>query len=1468
MKNGRGTFFIDTGADLSLIKSSCVAEDVIIHFDKVMRLVGIDTVSTHQYTQGSCNLLIKLNKPKKFITHQFQVVPDNFKIASDGIIGNDLLKLFLVNIDYRVNKLRFGPYFIPIYFSIRPNSKPDIALNQIFTQPKPLNSIKLEPRTKTVIRVKISNPNIKIGICEQKEILKGVILPRAILKTDSSNNALITVLNTTTDIVELDEQVITLEPLESESNLFCISSNLSKNIKNRSEIVYDDIRFNQLLDILDLKHLNDEEKSSLVPCLSKFQHIFHLEGENLTCTDTITHDILTSENNPIRVKNYRYPEKLKSEVNKQVSEMLEQNIISPSNSPWNSPVWIVPKKTGKDKITKWRVVIDYRSLNNITVGDSYPLPSINEIFDQLGKAKYFTTLDFNSGFHQIKVSQSDKAKTAFSTPFGHYEFNRMPFGLKNAPATFQRLMDNVLSGLQGLECFVYMDDIVIHAPNLQLHTKRLKDVFTRISQHNLKLKPSKCEFLRKEIIYLGHTLSEDGCRPSKEKVEAILNYQPNGLTNTKQIQEFMGMAGYYRRFIENFSDIAQPLYKLLQKSVRFVWGEEQKLAYETLKSALVSDLVLIYPDFNKQFYLTTDASNYAIGGVLSQKVDNDLRPISYFSKSLSKSEQNYAVIEKETYAIISSMEHFRPYIYGSKFKIIIATDHKPLIWLFNVKNQVSRLLRWRLRLQEYDYEVQYIPGKSNLVADALSRDNRHLIDFSKNVPIHEILSDSESNIDDMFNEFLLNNLNNNIINHNIKYNSGSLFEAQNNFAHCISKDFRLSKGIALDIKLKFPEVMQLSIDKTYSEIGSVIIQKINDEKFSEIYHLVTKGKYFEKPTYKSLFESLVNLKKYLLSNNIKELNIPKIGSGCDKLNWNFIESMLKFIFSSCDIVVNVYTNKQTDSNKINILNFSTLSKDDESEVNNTSTDIIQDEIDQGFPSYSSNDLAIDYFSEFLDTFNNSTITNENIFETNDNIDSCNDPIAVVMSSDLNFLENNYEYLDKFELEKHIKTSLTPGNIYHIEFKNKHIYLPISKENYWNCSTYENLFHLLIKLKNRLVKDKVKSISIPKFGHSYDNLKWNLIKEIIKYVFINSEIKVNLYLNKIITPLPEEINDILTEMHSDPISGHSGVSRTLNRVKQKYKWLNMRKDIMKFIESCKSCQLNKRAYGKNRAPMELTTTSVKSMEKIFLDIVGPLPVTESGNRFLLTAQDDLSKFSFAFAIPDHQASTIAKLLVNNIFTKFGIPKIILTDQGTDFKSNLIRDITKFFKVKHQLCTAYHPQTNGALERSHATIANYLRHYIQENQLNWDLWIDLCIFSYNTSEHTSTKYTPYELMFGQKPNIPSNFYREPQFSYTYDDYVTELKFKINQNFSQARQNILVTKEKEKQHYDKKSQSVLFKVGDMVYLSNDMSRPNRAKKLSPAYTGPYKIVEQNSPVNFTIQISNKRTVMVHSNRLKISK
>jgi hypothetical protein len=800
-------------------------------------------------------------------------------------------------------------------------------------------------------------------------------------------------------VVNLTDKPIcmTADPkLEKPPTMMCKQEckNQTNKVK-RLQLLNENLRLNHIVEGADdIRRICEE-----------YVDVFKLPGDSLTATTAAEHSIPTPtipKGRAITLKNYRLPQAQQQEIGKQVAQMLEENIIAPSNSGWNFPLLVVPKKPDSSGKRKWRICVDFRKLNEITIGDSYPLPNIQDILDKLGRARYFTALDCASGYLQVPIAEEDRCKTAFSTADGHFEYNRMPFGLKSAPSTFQRMMNNILSELIGNRCLVYMDDILVIGETLKEHNSKLRAVFQKLREFNLKVEPDKCEFLKDELNYLGHVVTAGGVKPDNEKIKAVVEF-PTPRTQ-KDIKSFLGLAGYYRKFIADFSAIARPLTQLLKKENEWKWGEQEQASFDLLKFKLTNTPLLQYPDFNKPFILTTDASGYAIGAILSQGKLGQDKPIAYASRTLNSAELNYATVEKELLAIVWACKHFRPYLLGHKFQIV--TDHKGLTWIFNVKDPSSRLMRWKLLLEEYEYEIQYRAGQRNCNADSLSR---------------------------------------------------------------------------------YP------------------IQCLN-----------------------------VNLE------------------------------------------------------------------------------------------------------------------------------------------------------------------------------------------------------------------------------------------------------------------------------------------------------------------------------------EITDTKATPWEKVYLDIVGPLPMTESNMRYILTCQDNLSKYFMAIPLKSQTAEEVTSAFVKNIVLIYGIPTEIVTDQGSNFMSDVFKRICKLFKIEKICTTAYHPESNGALERTHKTLTNYLRCFCDTKLNDWDEWLPFACFTYNTTPHSVTKYTPYEVLFGRIANIPGKLQRQPQPLYNFDDIVSGIKQKMQNCQQVARERLIKFKELQRQNV--KSNGYDFKENDLVLLKIE----NRLK-LDPIWKGPCEIKKIRGSNAIIQEVGKRKHQEVHINRLK---
>lgn len=481
------------------------------------------------------------------------------------------------------------------------------------------------------------------------------------------------------------------------------------------------------IDLADVE-CTEAERKQLSELLRKHADLFAQTDGDLGYTDRVKHRINLKDETPVNLPYRRVPPSQYERVREHIKLLLEKKIIRESCSPYASPIVVVEKKDGG-----LRLCVDYRKLNEKTVKDAYPLPRIEESWDALSGAKYFSTLDLASGYYQVAMEEEDKAKTAFTSPFGLYEYERMSFGLCNAPATFQRLMSATMNDLIFQVMLVYLDDILVYGSSFQEHLARLDQVFSRLGEAGLKLKPSKCKFLRKEVAYLGHVVSAEGVATDSGKIQAVKDWPvPN---SAKQLSSFMGFCGYYRRYVKDFSKISGPLHDLvtcckqelrqkghLNTMFKEKWLPCHTQAFHTLKERLTTAPVLGYADYGLPFTVECDASHDGLGAVLSQVQGGQRRVISYASRRLRRSEKNcsnYSSMKLELLALKWAVtEKFRAYLLGQKFEVF--TDNNPLRHLNTAKLGAVEQ-RWAAQLALFDFVIKYRPGTENANADALSR---------------------------------------------------------------------------------------------------------------------------------------------------------------------------------------------------------------------------------------------------------------------------------------------------------------------------------------------------------------------------------------------------------------------------------------------------------------------------------------------------------------------------------------------------------------------------------------------------------------------------------------------------------------------------------------------------------------------------------------------------------------------------
>jgi len=472
------------------------------------------------------------------------------------------------------------------------------------------------------------------------------------------------------------------------------------------------LKNSEILTDLDskLNHLDSQQREQLIALMLSHNDLFPDVPRR---TDECVHDVDVGDARPIKQHAYRLSPERAALMKVETDYMLAHNIIRPSSSEWSSPSILVQKGDGS-----YRLCTDFRKVNQISRSDAYPIPRLDDCIDRVGNARFCTKIDLLKGYYAVRLTERARELSAFVTPDGLWEYEVLPFGMKNSGATFQRLVHNVIRGLPHTHA--YIDDLITCSDTWDEHVVALSELFRRMSDAKLTINLAKSEFGRARVTYLGHVVGQGQVAPIDAKVEAIASFPvPDG---KRALRRYLGCVGFYRRYCRNFAEISIPLTNLLQKNTKFEWDDSCQEAFDKLKSLLCHYPVLRSPDFARSFTLWVDASDRSGGSMLGQVGDDGVdHPVAFFSKKFNKHQVNYSTIEKELLALVLSLQHFEVYVSSTKGPLVVYTDHNPLTFLSRMKNKNRRLLNWSLMLQEYDLCIKHIKGRHNIVADCLSR---------------------------------------------------------------------------------------------------------------------------------------------------------------------------------------------------------------------------------------------------------------------------------------------------------------------------------------------------------------------------------------------------------------------------------------------------------------------------------------------------------------------------------------------------------------------------------------------------------------------------------------------------------------------------------------------------------------------------------------------------------------------------
>ncbi|MEW8547939.1 MAG: reverse transcriptase domain-containing protein [Candidatus Thiodiazotropha sp.] len=1054
------------------------------------------------------------------------------------------------------------------------------------------------------------------------------------------------------------------------------------------------------------ENLSENEKVTLKDFLLHNRDIFSTSLADIGKTSLYQHRIETVPGAPpVRTQFYRQPPHLKAETDRQVNEMLQQGIIQQSTSLYNSPVVLVRKKDNT-----WRFAVDYRKLNKITVPISHPIPRLEDVFDAIGEsqATFFSILDLNSAYFQIELDPETRHKSGFVTHDGVYEFLRMPFGLRNAPMSFQMLMSQVLKGLNWKFVLCYIDDILVFSPNFTEHLEHLGEVFQRLREAKLTLKPSKCSFAVDKVIYLGHVITKEGVSVDSDKTEKVNTFPPP--KSQKELRGFLGLCNYYRRFVKDFSKICIPLNRLLKKEQRkrFAtgdWNPECQEAFEKLKTALTTAPVLAYPDMNKPFVLSTDASGHALGYVLGQ-LDSSGKEhvIAYGGRALRPDERKWAVTELECLAVIVGIETFKHYLSQHKFKVF--TDHKALQWLDNVKNPTGRLGRWAMKLQQHNFEIVHRQGTRNQNADFMSR-----------YPY-----DQEPEMQDP------------------------------------ASQLPVSSPEVQDTVSRLP-VVTAEIQGPVSQLPEVTSEVQDPSNQLPVLTVEMQDLASQPPV--STAEMQHPASQHLVS-----AAVPGPAQACSDID---------------DVKPPACV--------------SSVAEPDDEKLD------LKEECTQKFYT----EVTFEYTKPPMVAA--AKVIPEPEPEMGDLQRKCDDFKDIFSYLQDRTLPEDEKYA-KFIANEANQYVLRDGTLYHL----------------FQPRTRRQMGDDLDRMILQLALPKVKRIEVLRAYHD-----------------------------------------------CQAGGGHFGVTKTFGAIRLKYWWPRMYQMVHDYVQNCDVCQRIK--VDRHRHPVPLNPLPVEEVfSRLHIDILGPLPKTKEGYQFCLVVVDSFSKWCESFALRTQEAKEAASILYNEVFTRYGAPRTIVSDRARNFMSKLVAALCEMFRVTRHYTSSYHPQTNATVERVNSTLSQTLRAYIDKDQSNWPSLLPSVMMAFRSTPCTeSTQLTPFQLLFGREMNLPidTTLIPKPSLGQNARQYFQELLNKLKTSQEIASENLRIAQEKAKLRHDVKAKIPTFNLQDLVLLKTTRVEEGLSKKLADKYTGPYYIVEIGP--NHTYKLRNFEdnkplSSLVNADRLKL--
>ena len=1163
------------------------------------------------------------------------------------------------------------------------------------------------------------------------------------------------------------------------------------------------------------EHLSPEETTKLRHLLTEYQDVFSKDNFDIGCTNLLTFSIDTGDHKPVKIGPRRMNPEAASAADEIIEELLIHQLIEPSSSPWSSPIVMVRRKDNR-----YRLCIDFRELNSRTLNcEAWPMPRIDDTLDCLSGAVFYCTTDLTSGYWQVPVDPASRPQTAFVHRSGLYQWRRKPFGVKEGPSRFSRMMAEHFRDMLYSKLLCFLDDVIVFGKNIEETMERYGEFCAKIRAANLKLKPSKCHLFQREVSFLGHRVSSAGVSCEPEKIKAVEEW-PVPRTR-RQVKSFLGLVNYYRRFIQDCAAITKPLTALTSLKVSFKWSPQCQVAFETLKRRLVSAPVLGYPrEDGGQYYLDADACEYGVGAALSQEQGGEEVVIAYTSKTLSGAEVNYCVTRKELYAIVHGVRAFKCYLLSRKFTI--RSDHSSLRYLNRFKEPEGQMARWIDFLQPFDYEIVYRPGPKHGNADALSRrpdpcggkkcycSTMDQLEFDPPVVMetHECIDTAVQTTTDLCEHML---------------------------RCCAIKE---AGAVKPSVQCREVQTSQPGPD------SRLVVGPGAPVHPSWPSHQITVGSvtlFFRRHTPLSNFYPCP-----VVAPDGRRFNCSEQWYQAEKARGAGDETAYHTIMAMSD---------------------PKAMKDRVKKVQNL--ELVSWRAETGIPTL--REACWHKFSQ------NEQLGDHLLFRTGEVLAEASpydSTYGIMLAMTDPRAPDPSQWAGSNEMGRILQD--VKQRLLEARYGGACI-RAVSIQPLWTLGELQQwqredrdiapVLELRTKQEDRPAWEAVSTFSV---NSKIIIQEWELLSVtdgILRRIYIHPG--TGLEWPQLV--LPQNLVKVALQFaHENPASGHQGRKRTIARVQARFWWPRYRTDLRRYVDTCEACQRRKGPGRRAKEPLKSYVVGAVG-ERVFTDICGPFSEQEGSKaKYVIVAVCAFSKYAVAAAMPDMAATTVAQTLLTHWVAYLGVPLELHSDQGANYCGSVMKELCVLLGISKTQTCPLRPQGDGLAERYNRTLCDMLNTIGYEFPFSWETALPMAVLAYNSSVQSATGETPHAMLYGSEVRLPIALLDpmgdtvQKLKSSNPSEYIERLQRQIASIHHQVRGRLGEAALRQEKGYNNRLKWQKYAVGDVVYYYY----PVKGKQPKEAYfkwAGPYVVVEARGPVYRIQKSMRSKSLVVNHDSLK---